>query len=107
MKVCIAGPAIATVLFGLVGCSYLTSPHLVCKRQVLEYLDDFGIHPGDISHIPFDVMSLRHPLRYRLQTCPTGHVAIDMSDQCMVEYSYTVGGCMVEGIPAQEIIQDQ
>lgn len=103
----IASPAIALVLLGLFGCSYSTSPHLVCKRQVLEYLDDFGIHPGEFSQIPFEVVSLRHPLRYRLQTCPNGHVAIEVSDQCLIENSYTVGGCMVEGIPTLETLQAQ
>ena len=97
----IASPAIVVIMLGLCGCSFSASPHLVCKRQVLEYVDDFGIHPGDINRAPFGDMSPRYPLSYYLRSCPTGHLVIEVSDQCAVVDSYTVNGCKVEGIPAR------
>ncbi len=79
-----------------------------CQAQIDQVLQDLAVPPSEVKSVKVVKRSggAKSASNYRLDawieldSCSSGHLVIDMTRSCVVQQSYTTGGCSLPGLPS-------
>ena len=79
-----------------------------CQAQIDQVLQNLAVPQSEVKSVKVVHRSggARSATNYRLDawvelgSCSRGHLVIDMTRYCVVQQSYTTGGCSLPGLPS-------
>ncbi len=100
--------ALAASLALSLGFSSTPAAAAPCQAQIDQVLQDLGVPQSEVKSVKVVHRSggARSAGNYRLDawvelgSCSRGHLVIDMTRHCVVQQSYTTGGCSLPAVPS-------